>query len=150
MSCLYCISMQWKRAYLHSLTSKDFVCSFTFWMVTALFGLKWLDWEVSFWMYSSFVLWTLEKSSSSAWWRERRVSRAVASSLAFSWSAVWRMARVAFWASDKEGRERTHVFCWNWEGLRPACVEGSSTGVGDGEREAMRSDRDSRMSSPQP
>ena len=92
-------------------------------------------------MWSSFVLCSLEKISSSSRCRVRRVSRAVVISSAFSWSAMCRRARVAFWASDKEGRERTRVSCWACVGLRPAWVEGSSTWVitsGNGEGEAMR------------
>ena len=96
---------------------------------------------MSFWMYSCFVLWLFAKSSSSVRWRVRRISRSLASSSAVSWSAARRRACVAFCAFDKEGRDSTRDFCWGWEGLRPACVKGFSSGGGangEADREAIQ------------
>jgi len=98
------------------------------------------DWEVSFWMYSSFVLCSFEKSSSSVWWRARRMSRATASFLALAWSESSQRERVAFCASDRERWVRTWVCCWGWVGLWLVWVAGSSSAWGGGEieGEAMR------------
>ena len=91
-------------------------------------------------MYSWFVLCSFAKSCSSARWQVRMVSRSVARSSAVLWTAARWRARVTFCPFDKEGRERTWDVCWSLEGLRPAWVEGFSSGGvsnGDADREAM-------------